>query len=43
MNNVDPQTFMTKIKRTFRAECDFEGWLNENVYFKTFKILVKAK
>lgn len=43
MNYTDPHTFMTKIKKTFRQESDFEGWLNENIYFKTFKILVKAK
>eukprot|EP00347_Sterkiella_histriomuscorum_P022069 403331791 len=43
MNNIDASTYMTKIRKTFRQECDFEGWLNENVYFKTFKILVKAK
>lgn len=43
MNRVDPHTFMTKIRKTFRQECDFEGWLNENVYFKTFRVVVKAK
>ncbi|CDW83621.1 replication protein a 70 kda dna-binding subunit-like [Stylonychia lemnae] len=43
MGNVDPLTFIKKIKKSFRMECDFEGWLNENIYFKTYKILVKAK
>lgn len=26
-----------------KDESDFEVWLNDNLYFKTFKILIKAK
>ncbi len=43
MNHVDAGTFMTRIRKSFRQESDYEGWLNENVFFKTFKILLKGK
>ena len=43
MGGLDPSNFINTVKNKFRQECDFEGWLNEHVYFKTFKILIKAK
>ena len=43
MGGIDATTFMTKIRKEFRGENDFELWLNENLFYKTIKVLVKAK
>jgi hypothetical protein len=43
MNGIDSHTFMTQIRRKFKNENDYEVWLSENIYFKTLKVLVKAK
>ena len=43
MNNVDPHTFVNKIKRNFKSDKAYDDWLKENVFFKTFLVLVRAK
>jgi len=43
MQGVDPHTFMTQTRRTFKSESDYEQWLTQNIFFKPLKILVKAK
>jgi len=43
MNNIDAATFYSQVRKTLRQESDFEGWLAENVFFKTFKMLVKGR
>ena len=43
MSGIDANTFMTKIKKTFKNDNDYEAWLVENIYFKPVKILIKAK
>lgn len=43
MGGLDANMFMNEIRRDFKSDMDFESWLNENLLFKTFKILVKSK
>ena len=43
MGGIDASHFMTQIRKSFKSDNDYDVWLNENLFFKTFKILIKAK
>lgn len=43
MQGLDAHTFMTKTRRTFKSEQDYDEWLLKNILFKPLRILVKAK
>ena len=43
MSGVEAQTFMTQTRKGFKNDNDFDQWMNQNVFYQTYKVLVKAK
>lgn len=43
MNGTDADTFMNTIRKGFKGDSDCEAWLNDNLFFQTYKILIRAR
>lgn len=43
MNGIEAGDFAAKVRRDIRSESDMTQYLKENCFFRTLKVLVKAK